>query len=459
MNDKAARRIEWLAGRLAAPVDIAYVACLRIAFGGMLTWLLFRFIWADIPRQMYIEPAFHFSYRWFEWIEPLPSAGMYVLFYALLVCASCIAVGFCYRIAAWAFFVGWTYFFLIDPAYYMNHFYLVGLLAFLFGLMPAHGALSIDAWMRPGIRSQTIPAWTIWMLRAQIGIAYFYGGVTKLHPDWLSGAVLRTAIESWAIPPSFVEFIGTERIVTAMSYGGAVLDLTIVPGLLWRRTRWFYVVGAGVFHLLNAQLFTIDIFPLMAFCLTLAFFDPSWPRTLVRRLGIGARPQAEQPAPPRSGIPRWLLCGLGVYLVIQAIVPLRHFAYPGDHNWTEEGHLFSWHLMSRVKQGNVVFMATDPATEQNWRIDPDEYLAARQVRWMATDPNLILQFAHFIGERFAAQGYGDVEVRAFSKASLNGRPMQYFVNPEIDLTQIKPWQALEDWLVPLKSDVSMGPSN
>jgi hypothetical protein len=341
----------------------------------------------------------------------------------------------------------------------MNHFYLVGLLAFLLALMPANGALSIDAWMRPGIRSHTIPAWTIWMLRAQIGIAYFYAGVTKLNPDWLSGAVLRTAIESWAIPQSFVNVVGTERIVTAMSYSGAVLDLTIFPGLLWKRTRWFYVIGAGAFHLLNAQLFTIDIFPLLAFFLTLAFFDPSWPRTLVRRLGIGAPLRAEKQAPPRSGIPRWLLYSLAVYLVIQVIVPLRHFAYPGDHNWTEQGHLFSWHLMSRVKHGKVVFMVTDPATEQNWRIDPDEYLAPRQVRWMATDPYLILQFAHFIGERFAAQGFGDVEVRAFSKASLNGRPIQYLVNPETDLTQIKPWQALGDWFMPLESDEHAQASN
>lgn len=443
-------RLQKLARHLSAPVDIAYLACLRIAFGGMLTWLLLRFLWADIPRQMFIEPDFHFSYRWFEWVQPLPGSGMYVLFVVLLLCAACIAAGLAYRVAIWTFFAGWTYFFLIDPAYYMNHFYLVGLLAFLFALMPAHAALSVDALLRPSIRSTTVPAWTIWMIRAQIGVAYFYAGVTKLHPDWLSGAVIRTALESRGDPAGLVEAIGLDPIVAIMSYGGLILDLTIVPGLLWRRTRWLFVLTAGGFHLANSQLFTIDIFPLLAFALTLAFFDPSWPRKLIRRVLRETPVDSAPMVHSRQTVHPWFFVMLGAYVVVQVVVPLRHFAYPGDHNWTEKGHLFSWHLMSRVKTGRVAFMVSDPTSDTNWRFNPEDYLAPRQVRWMATDPYLTLQFAHFIGERMEQQGYGDVEVRAFSKVSLNGRPSQYFVDPDVDLTLVAPWQSLDGWLMPIQ---------
>ncbi len=441
---------------MAKPVDNAYLACLRFMFGTLLAWLLLRFIWADIPRTMFIDPEFHFSYRWFEWISPPPGAGMYVLLFVLLICAVCIAIGLAYRVAIWVFFVGWTYFFLLEPAYYLNHFYMVGLLAFLLGLMPAHAAGSIDALLRPNLRSTTAPAWTIWAIRAQIGIVYFFAGVTKLHPDWLSGDVLGTAIHSWTNAEAVFNLLGKENVVWIMSYGGLVLDLTIVPGLLWRRTRWAYVIVTGSFQISNATLFTIDIFPPMAFALTLSYFDPGWPRALAKRLHLTRRVQTNSTGPkdPRTQVtkstpPFVLPLFLVAFFAVQIIVPLRHLAYSGDHNWTEEGHQFSWNLMSRVKVGQIAFIATEPASGRNWRFDPEHYLNPRQVRSLATDPQLILQFAHFVEERMRETGFKDVEVRAFTKVSLNGRPSQHLIDPDRDLLTIRPWQRTEGWVVPL----------
>ena len=38
---------------------------------------------------------------------------------------------------------------------------------------------------------QRAPAWTLWLLRAQIGIVYFYAGLAKLNADWLQGEPMR----------------------------------------------------------------------------------------------------------------------------------------------------------------------------------------------------------------------------------------------------------------------------
>jgi len=454
MNKTLPNWLSSLADRAMQPVDIAYLACLRIAFGVLLTWLMLDYIWGDIARIRFIDPTFHFSYRWFEWVTPLPGVGMYVLLYVLLVAALCITFGLAYRVAIWTFFAGWTYYFLIDPAYYLNHYYLVGLLAFLLGLMPAHAALSVDAKIRPSLRSATAPVWTLWTIRAQIGIVYFYAGVTKLQPDWLSGDVIRAAVQRWIEMAPVLNSVGEQPVALLFSYTGLLLDLTIFPGLLWHRSRLFYVILAGCFHLMNSILFVIDIFPFMAFALTLSFFDPGWPRALGNRLTSrrnevqkGHESSTTVLPPERSYI---LFTIIIVFLSVQTLVPLRHFAYPGDHNWTEEGHHFSWHLMSRAKKGQVAFIATDPESGKDWLFDPRDYLGARQAKWMAIDPQLILQFAHFIGERMADQGFKNVEVRAFSKVSMNGSPSQHFVDPETDLTTIHPWQRTAGWVVPRK---------
>lgn len=52
-----------------------------------------------------------------------------------------------------------------------------------------------------------------------------------------------------------------EWIVWLFTYGGLLLDLLVVPLLLWRRTRTAAFALAVVFHLLNAALFRMGSFP------------------------------------------------------------------------------------------------------------------------------------------------------------------------------------------------------
>ena len=71
------------------------------------------------------------------------------------------------------FCLGFSYVFLLDQANYLNHWYLICLLSFLLIFVPAHRALSVDAWLRPGLRSEQAPAWALWLLRAQMGVRVF----------------------------------------------------------------------------------------------------------------------------------------------------------------------------------------------------------------------------------------------------------------------------------------------
>ena len=90
--------------------------------------------------------------------------------------------------------MGSAYTFLVEKAAYQNHFYLLCLISFFMIWIPSHRTFSIDAW-RGWIRSDgTVPTWTLWLLRGQIAIVYFFGGLAKLNSDWLHGEPMQTHI-------------------------------------------------------------------------------------------------------------------------------------------------------------------------------------------------------------------------------------------------------------------------
>ena len=268
--------------RLLAPVDIASLVYFRIVFGVVMVWEVWRYFSHDWISLIWIEPRFHFSYWGFDWVKPLPGDGMYLYFYVLGILAVLIALGLFYRVSATLFFLAFTYMFLLEKARYLNHFYLICLVSFLLIFLPTQRAFSLDAWRRSGIRSDTAPAWSLWLLRAQIGIVYFYGGLAKLNSDWLSTGTIQELLASRTDFPIIGPYFTQGWMVSLFSYGGLLLDLLVVPLLLWRKTRLLAFVAATTFHVTNARLFDIVIFPWFMIAATMLFFRPDWPRLLVR---------------------------------------------------------------------------------------------------------------------------------------------------------------------------------
>jgi vitamin K-dependent gamma-carboxylase len=439
-----------LFGRLFAPVDVASLVFFRVAFGAIMLWEVYRHLAFGWVRFYYIEPEFKFTYYGFGWVQLWFGEWLYLHFLALGLLAFFIAVGFMYRLSMALFFVGFTYVFLLDQTLYLNHFYLVCLVSFLMIFIPAHRALSVDAWLRPRLRSEKVPAWALALLVAQIGIVYFYGGLAKLNGDWLRGEPMRLWLFERQDLPLAGRFFTEEWAVYFFSYGGLLLDLLVVPFLLWRRTRLAAFGFVLFFHLTNWQLFDIGIFPWFMIAATLLFFSPSWPRAL-GRLRLAELPSLGAWRRVLNG-PRNGAAATGGLRPGQYAIPLRHFLYPGNVSWTEEGHNFSWHMKLRDKDAVVRFVAVDPASGERWRIDAQgEYgLTEDQVFEMAAEPDMILQFAHHVSEDLERRGFGDVEVRAVGEASLNGRDYQPLVDPAADLSEKPRNMAPADWILPLE---------
>ena len=192
-----------------------------------------------------------------------------------------------YRLSATAFFLIITYVFLLEKARYLNHLYLVSLIAFLMIFVPAHRHFSLDALRSRDIRSKIVPAWSIWLLRFQVGIPMFLGGIAKINADWLRGEPLRSWLSSRTDFPLIGQFFTSEVMVWMMNYWSIFLDLFVVFFLLNRRTRLFAYIAALHFHFINSRLFDIGIFPWMLIVTTAVFFEPDWPRRVFNDLRQG----------------------------------------------------------------------------------------------------------------------------------------------------------------------------
>jgi hypothetical protein len=140
---------------------------------------------------------------------------------------------------------------------------------------------------------------------------------------------------------------------------------------------------------------------------------------------------------------------LALFVLTQALVPLRHFAIPGNVSWTEEGHCFSWHMLVRGKRCALRILATDPSTGRSGTIDLRSYVTAIQLPRVARDPRLILQLVRYIEHDLRVKGFDNVELRALALVSLNGRKPQHLLDPTVDLTQATAGWKRPEWIVPL----------
>ena len=101
----------------------------RVLFGLMALWSAARFELNGWVELFYGTPRFFFHYWGLEAIQPLSVHGMHVLFAVMIVSAILITLGLAYRLATVVYFVAFTYVELSDVTNYLNHYYLVVLVA------------------------------------------------------------------------------------------------------------------------------------------------------------------------------------------------------------------------------------------------------------------------------------------------------------------------------------------
>ena len=453
---------EKLINKIQQPTDMASMVLFRVGFGLIMFWEICRFFYFGWVEEIYSKPQFHFQYQWFQWIGPLPADGMYYVFGGLGILSLMIALGLYYRTASILFFLGYSYVFLIEQAAYNNHFYLICLLSFVMALAPLHNSWSLDVLRGNVSHTEQLPALWLWLIRFHMGLVYVYGGIAKFDPDWLGGLAPRELMliaNRGTVLEDLIEYAWVPHFY---AWSGMLFDLSIPFLMLWKPARTWAFLAAVIFHTNNYIVFPIGIFPVLSLVLTLMFFDADFPRkTTPQRLrswlSFHYRERLSKIEKNRSdveimesktGISRMLLLFFGLYTAVHLVLPFRHLLYPGMTNWHEEGHHFAWRMMLRQKITRMQINVSHPVTGEKRYADPVDYLNSSQFKVFAGNPGMILLFVHHLDRLVKSNAGFDPKITAKIEVSLNGRPFRELIDPNLDLSEIPPYQPSYLWIKP-----------
>jgi hypothetical protein len=403
-------------------------------------------------HNLYVEPTFAFSFYGFHWL-PLLGNYTYLLFVICGLAAFFVAIGHHYRIAIILFFLSFTYIELLDKTTYLNHYYFISCLSFLLIFLPANCYYSIDAIRSDKIRANNIPTWTIDSIKLLLCIVYFYAGLAKLNSDWLIEAM---PLQIWLPSKYDIPFLGNilqkEWIHYAFSWGGAAYDLAIPFLLLYKPTRSLAFVFVVIFHVLTRVLFPIGMFPYIMIVSALIFFDSalherilSFFSEILKRLRLFRSLEiSEKQMAVKNKLAPYIIAA---FLVIQLLFPWRYLFYPGELFWTEEGYRFSWRVMLMEKAGYAQFTVKDTKSGKKFAVNNGDFLTPFQEKQMSTQPDFIVQYAHFLGTHFANQGHKNIAIHVESYVALNGRLSQPYINPTVNLLEVEDTFQHKDWIL------------
>jgi vitamin K-dependent gamma-carboxylase len=339
--------------------------------------------------------TFHFPFPLFSWVPLLPPSWIYVTVGLVAVSGLLVALGLFYRAAIITLLLSYGYLWVAESTrtYWQSYYYIEVLVVLFLVWMPAQRMFSLDAWRarRSGKEwPQVIPFWPIFLLRAQLLIAYFYAGVAKINKDWLlDAAPVRWFLAEPGVLGPYEKFLSaaqfqavkgfveSEGFAFFLSYTGLVFDLTVGFLFLFRRTRILALVLTLCFHAMNHFLIFDDIewFPVVGIWTALIFLDPDWPLRFAKWVrppfvskpdsnwfwpglllipGVGAAlgwKMKESSRPVLKGpVSTRVAAVIAGWVILQILIPLRHYAIAGDGRFTYEGMSFSWRLKTEIRR-------------------------------------------------------------------------------------------------------------
>jgi hypothetical protein len=442
-----------------AQVHIAPLAVLRVAFGAIMLISTVRFMVRGWVYAFYIKPTFHFTFYGFDWVKPLGEVGMYLLFALLTLFAIMVTIGLFYRVAIIAFFACFTYVELIDKTTYLNHYYFISVMAFLMIWVPAGRYFSVDVLRKPSLSITRVPAWTISIFKLQLLLVYLFAGISKLNYDWLIEAM---PLKIWLPANSHLPLIGgllTQTWVAyVFSWFGAIFDLVIGFLLLGNRYRKAAYVMVIIIHLVTGWFFKIGMFPYIMIFVTIIFFSEGTHLKIIRFVkswlpktgNIDAESNKDYHLSAANQ--KFVYALLLLHFSIQILLPIRYLFYPGKLYWTEEGYRFSWRVMLMEKGGTIFFHVKDPNTGRRSEIINAQYLTDFQEAQMATQPDMILQYAHFLANQYQKKGIKNPVVTAESYVTLNGSGSRLYIDSTVNLAAEQETFGHKKWILPFKTN-------
>jgi len=135
-----------------------------------------------------------------------------------------------------------------------------------------------------------------------------------------------------------------------------------------------------------------------------------------------------------------------IYFIIQLILPLRPYVYPGNSSWNRGGKRFSWHLMLDNFNSKMVVYYTPTKKMSCPELQP---FNGFQAWWMSGNPEAIQQYVQYLRNQLVQCGVYNPEIFVDVKIALNGRDYFPLIDPNINLAdEIYPVGKAAYWVMP-----------
>lgn len=408
-----------------------FVTC----FLGVILATLLRFWLLGWVETLYILPQYHFA---FPGLPKMPIGSPFLTWclYGLMpLCVLFAMLRIWFRPALVLFLVIFSYFELLDAAYYLNHYILVILLTAQLVLLPRS-------------KQQRIPNYVYWLLRLQVVVVYWGAAIAKLDGDWLwHGEPMATWLQFYLpstsldlkVPGVALDILSLSRVAPLLSWSALLFDALIPFVLLHRRWYWVGIILVGVFHLMTGVMLGIGMFPWLMMASSLLFLPPDFFCS-----------QSLEPATEKVTLTHqaktYALVAMGVAALLHVTMLLRPFFVSDAIVWTERGMWFSWRVMVAEKTGHVRFLVRNQMTGASEWHDPRSMLTEWQLRQMASQPDLIRAYAQDLGRSFEEKTGQVYEVYPESFIALNGKPSQPYLRRDVNLMQVSRANDIYQWL-------------
>ena len=274
-----------------------------------------------------------------------------------------------------------------------------------------------------------MPYWIPFVFITQIILLYFYASIAKLYPDWLNGTFTKNLLQGTTTKPFFLNLFSKSWFYMFIAYAGILFDLVITPLLLIKKTRNVAFLLSIVFHIFNAIVLHIGIFPFFALSFILFFYEPE----TIQNLFFKNKPTISEVHQSTSGALLFKFLFIP-FLIIQLMLPLRHHFIKGDVLWTEEGHRLSWRMMLRERSGYLIIKIVDNKTKKETVYNYHNNLSSKQARQLPTKPDFIWQYCQRIKNEYTGK---NISIYLDCKNSVNRGPYKTLIDPTVDFTKAK----------------------
>ncbi|EDV21674.1 uncharacterized protein TRIADDRAFT_30063 [Trichoplax adhaerens] len=453
------------------PIDPSSLGITRILYGFLMIVDTTQERGMEKIPYKYKDPEACF-FPLFNILTPLSADWMHVVYLSMIIAAFCICIGFCYRFVTIWLAVCYWYVFLLDKTTWNNHSYLFGLFALFFSFTKANRWCSVDGKLDQSIRNTHIPRWHLALFQFQIFLVYFYAGIKKLDPDWITGNSMVSLEAHWVF--SLFHYVLTPEQVNLyiVHYGGFAFDLMEGFLLFFDITRPIGLLLGFYFHFSNACMFTIGIFPYAMLATLPIFCRPDWPKRLLVKTPQRWQRHFIIDAPKnysssdciavnsaKLGIRRFTkknkftLFALSCYIAIQLFLPFSHNVTKGYTGWDDHGlYGYSWDMMVHTwATQHVKITVVDLSNGRQFHLKPSVCYKYAD-RWNS-HPDMIKQYATCIGRRVKKLGVKQPAVYFDIWKSMNRRFKQRTVDPSVDVLAA-PWSPFTKtpWMMPLLKD-------